>query len=159
MYRFLSVLLAIIAAGFSSPALAGNDVVFGVGWFDISRSDDSSANFSAEWRGNAFFYDLRPVIGGSLNSDGGAYGYVGLDYDWQFVPHFYLIPGLAVGAWRDGSSIDLGGTLEFHESLEVDYKFDNDYRVGAQIAHTSNADIYSTNPGVNTLMAVVGVPF
>jgi hypothetical protein len=141
-----------------SSAHADDYLTIGAGWFDFNRSDDSSLNFSGEWRGNQLFYDLRPVVGVTANTDGGVYGYAGFDYDWEFMPHWAIIPGLDIGAWHQGSSIDLGGTFEFHESMELDYKFDGGYRVGAQIAHTSNASIYENNPGVNTLMGTFSFP-
>lgn len=138
---------------------AENDIALGAGWFDIDRGDSNeAANFLAEWRGSYFFYNLRPVVGGTANTDGGLYGYAGFQYDWEFVPHWILTPGLDVGLWRRGSSIDLGGPVEFHESMELDYRFDDNIRAGIEASHTSNADMYSNNPGADAIMFVVSFP-
>src|ERR1700721_3584481 len=102
MRSFSRLLLS--TALFLAPlsAHAEQYLTVGAGWFDFNRSDDSSTNFMGEYRGNTFFYGLMPVIGAQVNTDGGAYGYVGLDYDWQAMAHWNLIPGLAGGGGRSG---------------------------------------------------------
>ncbi len=130
----------------------------GAGWFDFSHSSADSANFMGEWRGNPFKCGILPVVGATVNTDGGVYGYVGVHYDWEFSPNWVLTPGIAAGVWSRGSSFDLGGTVEFNESLELDYKFAGDYRAGVRIAHLSNASLYDYNPGANSLMATFSVP-
>ncbi len=158
MRSFSHFFLIIMCLSVCSPAWADNNFAIGAGWFDFNRNQDNSFNVSAEWRGNHFFYGLRPVIGAAINTDGGIYGYGGFDYDWEIIPHWFIIPGLDIGGWRKGNSIDLGGVFEFHESIELDYKFINNNRVGVQLTHTSNASIHAGNPGVNTLMAVIAFP-
>lgn len=153
--RFLSVVLVLILC---PAAWAENDIVIGAGWFDFNHNHNNTSVFSGEWRGSYWTYGLRPVAGVLFNRDGGAYGYGGLNYDLKIIPYIIIIPGFDVGAWHTGNSVDLGGALEFRESLELDYKFSSDVRIGAQIAHMSNADIYRTNPGVNTLMAILSFP-
>ncbi len=159
MRSFSRILLA--AAMLAAPVAAHAEqyLTVGGGWFNFNRDTKNSADFMAEYRGNPFFYGLLPVAGVQVNTDGGVLGYAGFDYDWEVIPHVHLIPGLDVSAWSHGNSQDLGGTFEFHESFEADYQFDNAYRVGAQIAHTSNAHLYDHNPGANTLLATFSVPF
>ena len=158
MHNAFHFFLAFILLGLSSAASAENDIAVGGGWFNFDRERQNSANFLGEWRGNYLLHGLRPVAGASVNTQRGVYGYAGFDYDWEMVPHWIITPGLDIGAWGKGGSIDLGGVFEFHESIELDYKFDNGYRVGTQLAHTSNANIYSSNPGVNTVMATFSFP-
>ena len=158
--KIISGLLLIVGlvCAQATAANATPYVTLGAGWFDFNTNTKESAVFSAEWKGNSFYNNFVPIIGANVNTDGGLYGYGGVAYDWQFAPNWFLTPGLAAGLYSQGNSKDLGGAFEFHEELELSYKFDSGYRIGAEITHTSNASIYDSNPGVNTLMATFSLP-
>lgn len=144
----------------SSTAHAG-DMVAHVGQFSVIRdSDKRTGSAGMEYRFNDRFHGLRPTVGALANADGASYGYAGINWDLPlgFVP-IVITPGVVAGAYRQGSSKDLGYGLEFRSSLEVTYRMKSGYRVGAAISHLSNAGLGDSNPGTETLQAVVSVPF
>ena len=79
------------------------------------------------------------------NSQGGLFGYFGLYGDIS-VGKVYFTPQLAVGAWHQGDSRDLGGVFQFRETVELAYRFDNGQRLGFRVAHISNAHIPRSTP-------------
>lgn len=153
-----SLFLAAAAATslFATTALADDHLVLSAGAFNID--EDQTANFGLEYRANPIWMDLKPMIGGQINTDMGMYGYAGLLYDWKPVDNLYIAPSAAVGAYKDGSSVDLGGALEFRTGIEAGYTFDNNYRMGVAFHHISNASIYDRNPGVEQLMVTYSIP-
>jgi lipid A 3-O-deacylase len=156
MKKSLLFTASVLATLLAAPALAQEHLTFSAGAFDMD--DDQSANFGIEYRGNAFWHDLEPMAGVQVNGDKGVYGYVGLNYDWQFATDWYLTPNFAVGAYDEGSSKDLGGVLEFRSGIEVGYAFENNYRLGLAVHHLSNASIYDDNPGVEQVMLTYSIP-
>lgn len=89
---------------------------------------------------------VGPAVGLVANNDGFRYGYAGVYSDIAY-GKFVLTPVVATGIYRRGNSIDLGGALEFRESLEIAYRFTDTWRAGVSVAHISNANIYRNNPG------------
>lgn len=156
MKKSLLLTASMLASLLTASAFAQEHLTFSAGAFDVN--DDSVPNFGIEYRGDAFWYDLKPMVGVQGNTDGGIYGYVGLNYDWQFATDWYLTPNFAVGAYEEGSSKDLGGVLEFRSGLELGYAFEGDYRLGINYAHISNASIYNDNPGEEQIMVTYSVP-
>ncbi len=50
-----------------------------------------------------------------------------------------------------GNGPDLGGILEARSGIALGYEFQNGGKLAVSFDHRSNADIYSTNPGLETL--------
>lgn len=153
-----SLLLAVTAAASlaAHAALADDYLTLSAGSFDVF--DENTSNFGLEYRGEPFWHGLLPIVGFQGNTDGGLYGYAGLNYDWQFAPQWYLTPTAAIGAYEDGSSKDLGGTLEFRTGLELSHRFENRHRLGVAFHHLSNAGIYNHNPGTEQVMVTYSIP-
>lgn len=151
-----TAILALIASMYAISAAAQERLTFSAGSFDVLNQN--VPNFGMEYRGASFWHDLQPMIGLQANVDGGVYGYAGLNYDWQFANNWHLVPNLAVGAYDDHSSKDLGGTLEFRSGIELDYALANQHRLGLAFHHISNAGIYDENPGTEQLMLTYSVP-
>ncbi|MBY0355377.1 MAG: acyloxyacyl hydrolase [Rickettsiales bacterium] len=128
-----------------------------IGVFDV-LDNKNSTQFGLEYRYVDIGYGVRPTIGGNVDSDGGAYVYGGLDWDLPLGYSFTLTPNFAVGLYHEGDSKDLGGTLEFRSGLEVSYAFENQSRVGVSFNHVSNASIYDSNPGAETLLVNYQLP-
>ena len=66
---------------------------------------------------------------------------------------------VTAGVCHEGDGIDLGGPLEFRESLEIAYRVDERWLVGLSIAHISNGQVYEHNPGQNDLLLTIAVGF
>ena len=141
----------------TAVAHAGDYITGYAGYFNIGQDFDSP-QFGIEYRGDLWRYDIRPIIGINVNTDGGVYGYAGLHWDWSIAQSWWLIPNFAVGAYSQGDSEDLGGALEFRSGLELAYEFEDTSRVGIAFNHISNASIYDDNPGAETLMFTYSYP-
>lgn len=152
--------LALLAL-FASPAMAYEDdhLLIGAGYFDFLDDTYSQPAGRIELRGRQFGWGFSAMGGVDGDFDGGFYGYAGLLWDGDLGAGFHIIPNFAVGGYNTGGSKKLGGTIEFKSTLELDYAFPNDMRVGAAISHISNASIYNHNPGAESLMLTYSVPF
>lgn len=134
---------------------------FGVGVFDgINNTDqDWATDLRVEYRfGNPFFYVVKPLIALQATTDGAGGAFAGLVADWVIGEHFVVAPSLAAGLWADGSGKKLGSTIQFRSQVEAGYRFDNDWRLTAAISHISNADLATSNPGVEIGTVYLHVP-
>lgn len=133
-----------------------------VGWFDVTDDTDQrqSAQFGAEYRFRQIGYGIRPTLGFNADSKGTAYGYGGFNLDIPFYQNrIYLTPNFMAGAYSKGSSgKDLGGAIEFRSGLELAYQMPNSHRVGLAFNHISNASIYDSNPGAETVLLTYSIP-
>jgi lipid A 3-O-deacylase len=122
-------------------------LTLGLGVFDpFKKVNDEAAAATLEYRLGRKLFVIGPAIGGMANTDGGLFGYLGLYGDIS-VGKVYFTPQLAVGAYHQGDSRDLGGVFQFRETVEFSYRFDNGQRLGVRVAHISNAHIHEFNPG------------
>ena len=135
----------------------GEHLSFAAGYFDLMQGD-GAAQFSLEYRGSDVWEGLRPVIGVSVDAEGGIYGYGGANWDLYLSESWILSPNFMVGGYHQGDSKDLGHALEFRSGLEIDYEFDNDSRLGMTFNHVSNASIGDKNPGAESLMLIYSHP-
>lgn len=132
----------------SDPAL----FAFGLGIFDVLQDDGyTSVNANLEWRGEAFWWKLRPLIGIGANTDGAVYGYAGLALDLHLTDRLVLTPSFAPSLYFEGDSKDLGHVVEFRSGIELSYRFDDASRLGIALHHLSNASLDDDNPGTETL--------
>lgn len=111
-----------------------------------------------EYRDGRKFWIFKPVIGVLATGDEAVMGYAGVLVDMYFGNRWVLTPSFTPGLYRGGNGIDLGGTLEFKSQLELSYRFDNRSRLGIGISHISNADIYDSNPGTETVFMTYSLP-
>jgi hypothetical protein len=128
------------------------------GVFEYNDDQDESAAGQIEWRFGGKLGFVGPLLGVMANADGGVIGYAGLYLDLAAGP-FVLTPQTGVGAYEQGSSQDLGGTLEFISGATLAYQFDNLARLGVRYEHISNADLHDENPGGEVLLVNLGIPF
>lgn len=154
-----SAALAVIALSFApATALAQSEYLTVSGGMDQAL-DDGVALFGIEYRGPDLYHGLLPIVGVEANVDGGVYGYAGLNWDLEVTPNWLIVPSFAVGGYHQGDdSYDLGGALNFRSRIEVDYRFQNQHRLGLSFSHISNASIYDHNPGTEALMLNYSLP-
>ena len=109
---------------------------------------------------------LRPVIGGTVNTNGGT-SHVYADARWQFdLPlNLFLATGLGV-AVHDGlidpTEIDrkaLGSRALFHIPVEFGYRINQHHSVSFYFEHTSNAGLANYNEGMDRLGLRYGYRF
>jgi lipid A 3-O-deacylase len=161
-----------LAAGLAGAALAlsfgggaarageapGALLAFGAGYFDIISQDAPAADFRLEYRHEAYWGFLRPWAGLEVTTDGGVWVGAGIQLEWMPVENLVLSIASGPGYYHEGSGKDLGGALEFRTQMEIAWQSHLGSRLALALSHHSNADIYGSNPGVETLMLYYQVP-
>ncbi|MDR9454072.1 MAG: acyloxyacyl hydrolase, partial [Wenzhouxiangella sp.] len=94
----------------------------------------------------------------SASSDGELWAGIGHVYTLTTRQDLFLQLHAMTGLYEAGDGVDLGGPVEFRSGLEVGYQADNGMRLSLGIDHRSNAGIYGTNPGLETVHVRVSIP-
>lgn len=126
---------------------------FGV--YDTAAEDERATELGIEYRLRPYKIKgvpLRPAFGIAGTSEGNAWIYGAIAYEWKLGERWVVIPQTGVSLYEEGDGKDLGGPIEFRSGLEVNYRFRGGSRVGLLFYHLSNADIYDHNPGSNSLI-------
>jgi hypothetical protein len=159
MQKFL---LWVASALISTQAFAKDQIIYitpQLGIFDINSSSKKFTG-GAEARLNFIHEIIVPKLGGYITSKGSQYYYAGFNLELPvYEKRLYLMPGFAAGAYSKSRGENLGGTLEFYSSLEINYKFKNLHRAGITFGHISNAGIYKKNPGSENLFLTYSILF
>ncbi len=138
-------------------------LVLGAGATGIFRHNghvtDTEEVASIEYRAS---YDLwrgvKPLAGAFAGTDGSAYVHAGVYRDFELSSRWFVTPHFSAGAYSNGNKNDLGGTLEFQSGVDLFYRWERGWRLGATLRHVSNAGIYDSNPGIETVAFLVSVP-
>jgi lipid A 3-O-deacylase len=156
------LLLLLLLGTTTIPAMAGerrDNLTLGLGAFDVPGTEYLSAVGSLTYRFaprlfadefGPMFHGLGPQIGLKANTDGGIYGYGGVFLDIRPTDNIVIWPSAGAGAYGQGSSIDLGGTFQFHLEVFGGYRMAPGQMLGLSFQHVSNAGIHRRNPGVNS---------
>ncbi len=154
--------LGAASLGAAAPARADGDdpafLVFGAGYYDMNKQDDTAADFRLEYRHGEKFWIFKPWIGVEGTSDGAVYGAVGVLIDVYFGTRVVLTPSFGAGLYANGDGKDLGHAVEFRSQIELSYRFDDRSRLGLAFSHISNASIADENPGVEILTLSYSLP-
>lgn len=137
------------------------DLVISAGQFSALRDKSKESLVgNLEYRFPDQYYGLRPTVGVMANTDSATYAYAGINWDLPIdaIRPFIITPGVKVGGYSQGDSKDLGHGIEFHDSIEVTYRFKDGQRVGAVLSHMSNASLGDSNPGTEIIQAVYSFP-
>jgi len=138
----------------SAFAEESSALAISVGAFDAFDNDDTAAEFGIEYRFAPMesAYKVIPVVGLTVNSDGGYWLHTGIRYDHHLSENWLLTPHFAIAAYEDGAGKDLGHAIEFRTGLEVAYKIDESSHLGLGIYHLSNAGLGDKNPGEESVI-------
>lgn len=158
----------------AAPAVAAetSQLLIGIGQYDIIPDDKKSAALHIQYRfadglgGGKFlggkFLGFKPLIGGFINADEGAFGFVGVaaPIAWGRRDRFEFEPSVGIGAYHQGDSTFLGGVAQFHLGMQFSAKVTRSWRAGIGLTHVSNGTIlHKKNRGTNILMATTGWDF
>jgi lipid A 3-O-deacylase len=130
----------------------------GFGLANINRPHRLRGAGKVELRVGKKFAFVGPAVGFFISNEGFSYGYAGIYADLGY-GRFILTPLIAAGVCHEGDGIDLGGPVEFRESLEIAYRVDERWLVGLSLAHISNGQVYEHNPGQNDLLLTIAAGF
>jgi hypothetical protein len=131
-------------------------VQLAAGFFDFGNKYETVGGV-VEFRGGSKYRYIGPALGVMANTEGGVFVYAGpyIDMIWR---RLAITPRWAVGAYSKGISRDLGGTLQFRTAVTLAWVFDNDFRLGIDLAHISNGRVHHKNPGENEVMLSFSFP-
>jgi hypothetical protein len=137
-------------------------VMLGAGAWDVAMptdSKDTAPLYEIELRMKPGFWYFHPHIGLQGTTDGMVYGYGGVHLDLPIGDHLRFVPSGSVGAYyRGDNGKDLVGTMEFRIGAGLAWRFSNDWRVGVDWYHMSNAGTAHQNPGAEMMLLEVGIP-
>ena len=109
--------------------------------------------FATEWSG------FKPHVGLFASTDSAAYLYAGVGYQFDINNKWSLTPSISAGYYNQGADVDLGNDAEFYTQLRLEYKLENDAKVGLGIGHISNAELGDHNPGAETAYLSYSIAF
>ena len=160
--RVLFLVTNLLALPATAEALDGKGWAFYGGIYD-TRADDGPIEAGLEYRwaelGRLKLPErlaLAPAAGVAGSEDGNAWIYGGLRLDVAAGSRWVVTPQFSVALYEDGDGRDLGGVIEFRSGLEVAYRFEKGQRLGVLFYHLSNAGLYDSNPGSNSLVLTWG---
>jgi len=148
----------------SAPVAAQESaLVFGAGvsgmWHHNTHVQHTVEIVSMEYRSDhELLREIKPLVGAFATSDGSGYVHAGAYRDFPFAPRWVVTPHLSVGAYAHGSENNLGGRLEFQSGVDLFYRLDRGWRIGATLRHVSNAGTGDYNPGIETFAVLVSAP-
>ncbi len=174
LYRFLAAAVGLSLGAFSlaAPAQAKDKsrLMLGVGVYGFGvASDPNQLEVRATYRfqqgifgTEGAFRGFKPIVGAAGHSSGSLFGYVGLaaPFVWGENDRWEAVLEGGPGVYKQGnSSLNLGGTFEFHVAAQVSYQLTDRGRLGLGIYHISNANVHRKNPGVNSILASWSILF
>lgn len=135
----------------------------GLGIFNMvgAVNDDgynrTPAELNLEYQSGTRLYGIGYLLGLLANTDGGIDGYGGVYANVLLSPHWILTPEAGIGGYRQGQSKNMGSTFLFRLELGLAYQLAAGQRLGVKIAHLSNGDLYTRNPGENEILVTYSV--
>ena len=147
---FMKKELLLLIVGLNSAQLAAQEASLNLalGSFDVGHSGSAMGQveyaFATNWSG------FKPHVGVFFSKDSAGYAYGGLGYPFEINDKWSITPSLSAGYYNQGADEDLGYDLEFYTQLRLEYKLENDSKIGLGIGHISNVDLGDDNPGAET---------
>lgn len=112
-----------------------------IGAYDPLRSSNRSVAFNGEWQpGVKIAGFLQPLFGAWASTEGAMMGYGGLGTPFYIGDSIFVMPSLAVGAYKEGAGYDLGRTLAFRLGSEFSYEMENKSRIGINAHVITNGE-------------------
>ena len=150
------LLLQSQAAGAQHAQSHAPELAIGVGAGDVFDTSPE-LGYGAEYRFAPFWRDLRPIVGFNATDHGDWYVYAGVRYFFRISEAWRFDPTFAVGYFEPGGGIELGGSLEFRSGFEFSRRMSERIRVAIGFAHLSNARLYRSNPGTETVSLSISI--
>lgn len=155
------------AATETEPAPLVREWAVLAGVFDVGTGDETGqVEAEARFRKlrlplGSLELPLEPAAGAMVTGDGAAYAHLSFRLTlkdlWRtpWPERWRVVPFLGMGLYEEGDGKDLGGPVEFRSGVEVSYRAGRRWWLGATLYHLSNAVIYDSNPGEESLLLTV----
>lgn len=135
------------------------------GVYDIMREKHRTGEFEMEYKFTVWWLPqpvdwltFRPLIGVMSTFRRSGYGYLGINFDFTFIPHILISPGFAAGGYWKGHGKDLGYPIEFRTGIELAWVWSDARRLGVHYYHLSNASLGRRNPGEESFVFFFDIP-
>lgn len=130
------------------------------GRFDVLDKEDTANEFGLEFRPGWTLWKFRPLVGARGTTDETFYLYGGGRFDVYFGRRFVVSPSFSLVYYEKGDGKDLGSKGVGRSGIDLQYRFDNDMRLGVAFHHMSHGKIMNDdfNPGTETLGVTFSVP-
>jgi len=153
----------VIATTIATPIPTESDqVAFEAGRLDPVKNVQPATAFGLEFRaGQILLWRLRPFIGAGFTADHSFYGYGGIRVGAHWGDHVVVTPSFAIGGYSRGDGKDLGTPAIIGRfGIDLEYRFDNDVRMGVGYHHMSNGNVFGqeTNPGTEVVGLTLSIP-
>ena len=130
-----------------------------VGMYDPLTHGEQAASFNIEYQpGVKIAGILQPLFGALATTDGSLYGYGGIGVPFKVSKRIFLMPSVAVGAYKEGGGVDLDRTLAFRVGTELAYQFDNKSRLGLNIHAITNGTSFDRDDRTEVISLVYTTP-
>lgn len=112
-----------------------------VGMYDAVTHGQQAAAINFEYQpGTKIAGFIQPLFGALATTDGSMMGYGGVGVPFHLGQRVFMMPSVAVGAYKEGAGYDLGQTLAFRVGTELAYEFDNKSRLGLNVHAITNGE-------------------
>jgi lipid A 3-O-deacylase len=128
------------------------------GLFDFTDDTYRAIELGAQYRGAGRWWLFHLMGGGMVTLEGAFNIYGGFGLEVPLGERLLVRGSFAPGFYDRGGGKDLGLGLEFRSSVEVAWRFERGWRLGAELYHISNGSLGDTNPGNNSLLLNLTIP-
>lgn len=130
-----------------------------IGMYDAFTHGQQAAAFNVEWQpGVKIAGFLQPIFGGFATTEGSMMGYGGVGVPFNITENVFLMPSVAVGAYKEGAGYDLDRTLAFRYGTELAYQFDDKSRLGLNAHVITNARSFDKEDRTEVISLVYTMP-
>ena len=130
-----------------------------VGMYDPFTNGEQAPAFNFEWQpGVKIAGVLQPLFGAFATTEGSMMGYGGIGVPFNVTDNVFIMPSVAVGAYRDGDGVDLDSTLAFRFGTEVAYQFQDKSRLGINAHMISNGESFDHEDRTEVISLVYTMP-
>ena len=130
-----------------------------IGMYDPLTHGEKAAALNLEWQPSMKIAGvLQPIFGGFATTSGAMMGYGGVGVPFNITDRVFIMPSVAVGAYKEGAGYDLGRTLAFRYGTEIAYQFDDKSRLGLNAHVITNGESFDRDDRTEVISLVYTMP-
>src|SRR5215510_1801971 len=153
----------VVVTAIATPTQEEADhVAMEAGRLDAIKNDQPANTVGIEYRtGHLLWWKFEPFIGAAITTQHSFYGYGGIRLATHWGERVAVAPSFAIGGYGRGNGKDLGNPAVLGRfGLDVEYRFEDDVRIGLGYHHLSNGKLLgqSTNPGTEIVGLTLSMP-
>ena len=131
-----------------------------VGVYDPQSHGTKSTAFNVEWQpGVKIVGYLQPLFGAMATTKGALLGYAGIGVPFNITDHVFVMPSVALGAYKNGGDYDLGRSIVERVGTELAYQFDDKSRLGLNFDALTNGTSLQRGDRAEMVSLTYTMPF